>query len=69
MELDIPFRVQAGKTVYLGRLSIQFPDGQIVLGTRLDLSVEDDRDEAVRRAESENGMTLSEVVTDLLRLD
>ena len=63
--VGIPFEVQAHKTVYVGRVLIQFPPGLIDALTKVKVRVEDDRQAAVDRATKEYGVPLTDVVTDL----
>jgi hypothetical protein len=65
-DLHVPFEVQAGKTLYLGRLVIEFPDEQVAWGTRFSIEVEDDRQACVERARTEYGLPLEDVVTGLM---
>ena len=63
--IGVPFEIQAGKTVYVGRILIQFPPGLIDALTEVNVQVEDDRQATMDRAASEYGVALSDVVTDL----
>ncbi len=65
-DIDVPFRVQPGKTVYLGRLVLRFPSGQITAFTMVGFDVENDKFAAVATAEREHGIPLDDVVTDLM---
>ncbi len=63
---DLEFQVQAGRTIYIGRLVLAFPIGWITSFTRFQLNVEDVRATSISGAESEYGVTLSDVLTDLM---
>jgi hypothetical protein len=63
--IGIPFEVQAGKTVYVGRVLVQFPPGLIDALTKVEVQVEDDKQATVDRAREEFGVSLSDVVTDI----
>ena len=65
-QMDVRFDVQAGKTVYVGRLVIEFPPGLITVGRRLHPRVEDAGQASVDRAVQEYGVEPSNVVTDLM---
>lgn len=64
-EIDVPFEVLAGKTVYVGRLVIEFPEGLITTGSGFRVRVEDARSACVQRAENEYGLPLADAVTQL----
>ncbi len=59
---DIQFQVQPGRTIYIGRLVVAFTGRY----SRLTLNVEDARATSISGAESEYGVTLSDVITDLM---
>ena len=63
---DIVFQVQPGRTIYIGRLVLAFPPGRITILTRFQLNVEDARATSISGAESEYGVTLSDVLTSLM---
>jgi hypothetical protein len=65
-EMEARFDVQAGKTVYVGGLVIEFPPGLITLGTPFGMQVADARQACVDRAVKEYAMTLPDVVTGLM---
>ncbi len=63
---DIQFQVQPGRTIYIGRLVLAFPPERINILKRFKLNVEDARATSISGAESEYGVTLSDVITDLM---
>ena len=65
----MPFEIQVRRTVYIGRLAIEFPSGLLIAGARLDIQVEDVKQASVDRAEKEYGVALSDVVTDLMTVN
>ncbi len=67
--IEVPFEVQAHRTVYIGRLVIAFPSGLIAVGTGIHMHVEDVKQTSVDRAEKEHGAALSDVVTDLMTVN
>ena len=65
---DVQFQVQPGRTIYIGRLVAVFPPGRINILTRFRLNVEDARATSISGAESEYGVTLSDVITSLMSI-
>jgi hypothetical protein len=65
-DTNINFRVQAGKNVYLGRLIVEFPPGLLMVGTGFRIVVEDARDSTLDTARQKSGLSLGDVVTDLM---
>jgi hypothetical protein len=65
-EMEVGFDVQAGRTVYLGRLVIEFPPGLLMLGTPFRMQVEDARQACVDGAVKEYAVALPDFVTDLM---
>ena len=64
--IDVLFEVHARRTLYIGRLVIEFPPGLISVDTDLGLQVEDAKQSSVDRVKKDHGVALSEVVTDLM---
>ena len=64
--MNINFSVQAGKTVYLGRLLVEFPPGLLMAGTRVRTVVEDARESTLETARQKSGLSLGDVITDLM---
>ncbi len=65
-ETDVRFRVQPGRTVYVGRVVVEFPPGMLTTFKSFRISVEDAGAASISRAESEYGVSLSNVITDLM---
>jgi hypothetical protein len=63
---DVRFQVQPGKTSYIGRLLIEFPDELISIYTQMRMSVEDAKDAAVAKAEAQSRRKLGDVGTNLM---
>lgn len=64
--MDVRFQVEPGKTSYIGRLLIEFPDELISIYTRVRVSVEDARDASIAKAEARAGRMLGDVATSLM---
>ena len=65
-DMSMNFSVQAGKNVYLGRLIVEFPPGLLMAGTRVRTLVEDARESALDTARQKSGLSLGDVITDLM---
>jgi hypothetical protein len=70
-DIDVPFTVQASKTVYIGRLVIEFPLEQIRggfwgTGTKFSYRVEDVKKETLASVENTYGDVARDAVTDLM---
>lgn len=64
--LNVPFQVQPGRTSYIGRLLVEFPDELISIYTRVRVSVEEAKDATVTKAEARFGKKLGDVTTSLM---
>lgn len=65
-DMNVNFGVQAGKSVYLGRLILEFPPGLLMAGTRVRTLVEDARESTLATARQKSGLSLDDVSTDLM---
>lgn len=65
-DMSMNFSVQAGKNVYLGRLVVEFPPGLLMAGTRVRTLVEDARESTLDTARQKSGLSLGDVITDLM---
>jgi hypothetical protein len=65
-DTNINFRVQAGTNVYRGRLIVEFPPGLLTVGTSFRMSDEDARESTLDTARQKSGLSLGDVVTDLM---
>ena len=65
-DTNINFRVQAGTNVYIGRLIVEFPPGLLAVGRSFRMSVEDAREPTLDTARQKSGLSLGDVVTDLM---
>ena len=65
-DMNMNFNVQAGKNVYLGRLIVEFPPGLLMAGTRVRTLVEDARESTLDTARQKSGLSLCDVITDLM---
>jgi hypothetical protein len=65
---NVYFRVQAGKTVYVGRLVVEFPPGLLSLGTTFRTVVEDARALTLDGARRKYGLSSDDVITDLMKV-
>ena len=65
-DTNINFRVQAGKNVYVGKLIVEFPPGLLAAGTRFRTLVEDARESTLDTARQKSGLSLGDVITDLM---
>jgi len=65
-DMNLNFRVQAARNVYVGRLIVEFPPGFLVVGTRFRAQVEDARESTLEAARQKSGLSLREVATDLI---
>jgi hypothetical protein len=64
--LDWRFQVQPGKTLYIGRLLIEFPDEMISIYTGVRLRAEDQKDTTIAKAEAQSRRKLGDVTTQLM---
>jgi hypothetical protein len=65
-DIDVPFTVYPEKTVYIGRLVIEFPEGLINIGTPISYSIEDAKDQTLASAEKTHGDLVRNAVTELM---
>jgi hypothetical protein len=65
-DMNINFRVQPGKNVYVGRLIVEFPPGLLTVGRGFRTVVEDARDSTLETARQKSGLSLGDVITDLM---
>lgn len=65
-DVDVPFTVYPEKTVYIGRLVIEFPEGLINIGTPISYSIEDAKDQTLASAEKTHGDLVRNAVTKLM---
>lgn len=63
---NVQFRVEPGKTKYLGRLVIEFPPGFITVNTPIKIAVEDAKDKALDSSAQRAGISVKDVATDLM---
>jgi len=64
--MNVNFRAQAAKNVYVGRLIVEFPPGVLVAGARFRVKIEDAMESTLVAARQKSGLSLAEVVTDLM---
>jgi len=64
--IDVPFTVQPAKTVYIGRLIIEFPLEHVRGGTRFSQRVEDAKEHTLALVEETHGEMVSNSITDLM---
>src|SRR2546427_3523128 len=64
--INIKFRVEPGKTTYIGRLLIEFPPGSLKAFTRFKITIEDTKEAALDAAKKRDGFAATDVVTDLM---
>lgn len=62
----LPFTVQPNKTVYIGRIIIEFPPGFINISTGVDIKVEDAREDIMDSVSNQYGISLNNVETELV---
>ena len=62
----LPFTVQPNKTVYIGRIIIEFPPGFIIISTGVDIKVEDTREDIMDSVSNQYGISLNNVETELV---
>ncbi len=65
-DIDVPFTASPEKTVYIGRLVIEFPEGLINIGTLIFYSIEDAKDQTLASAEKTHGDLVRNAVTELM---
>lgn len=65
---NVQFRVQPGKTTYIGRLVVEFPPGFITASTRFLLRVENAKASALDSASRKFGLSGDEAITDLMTI-
>ena len=68
LQTDIGFKVQPNKTVYLGRLKIEFAPSLIYVGTEVKFEVEDVKKSTLVRANKKYGLLLRDVITNLMTI-
>ena len=68
MKTNIQFKVQPGKSTYIGRLVVEYPPGLIHVGTRIQLRVENAKASALDIASRKFGLSGEEVITDLMTI-
>jgi hypothetical protein len=64
--MNVKFRVQAAKNVYVGRLIVEFPPGILMVGARFRTKIEDVKESMLTAARQKSGLSLDDVVTDLM---
>jgi hypothetical protein len=64
--INIKFRVEPGKTTYIGRLLIEFPPGLHTSFTTFKITIEDTKESALDVAKKRDGFAATGVVTDLM---
>jgi hypothetical protein len=70
-DIDVPFMVQPAKTVYIGRLVIEFPDERLTgglwgTGTKFSYRVEDAKEQTLASLENTYGDVVRDAITDLM---
>ncbi len=65
---NIQFRAQPGKTIYIGRLVVEFPPGFITTSTRIQLRVEDAKASTLDAGSKKYGLSGDDVTTDLMTI-
>jgi len=63
---NIQFKVQPGKTIYIGRIAIEFPPGLLTAFTRFQVRVEDAKASALDVGRKKYGLSGDDVTTDLM---
>ncbi len=66
VETYLPFTVKPNKTVYIGRIIIEFPPGFINIFTKVDIKVEDAREDIMASVSNQYGISLKNVETGLV---
>ena len=64
--LNVQFKVETGKTKYLGKLVIEFPPEFLTIGTAYKIMVDDAKEKALEYSEKVAGLSVNDVATDLL---
>lgn len=64
---NIRFKVESGKTKYLGRLVIEFPPEFITVMTQFKIAIEDNKEQALVTVTKKTGLTVINVATDLMK--
>jgi hypothetical protein len=65
-DMNVKFGVQAAKNVYVGRLIVEFPPGVLMAGARFRTKIEDVKESTLTAARQKSGLSLGDVVTDLM---
>lgn len=63
---NIQFKVQPGKTIYIGRIAIEFPPGLLTTFTGFQIRVEDAKTSALDVGRKKYGLSDDDVTTDLM---
>lgn len=63
---NIRFKVESGKTKYLGRLVIEFPPEFLTVMTKFKIEIEDIKEQAIGNVAKKTGLTVRDVATDLM---
>jgi hypothetical protein len=63
---SVYFKVEPGKTKYIGRLVVEFPPGLITITTPVKMTVEDAKEKALDKVSQRAGIAVGDVATDLL---
>ena len=63
---NIQFKVQPGKTIYIGRIVIEFPPGFITAFTGFQIRVEDAKASTLDVGRKKYGLSGDDVTTDLM---
>jgi hypothetical protein len=64
--IDVPFAVQPAKTVYIGRLVIEFPSESVGSGTSFSQRVEDAKEQTLASLKTTYGDMVRNSITDLM---
>jgi len=64
-QINIQFTVEPGKTMYIGRVVVEFPSGVLTVGTPFQLRIEDDRVAAIDNAKRRFGLAGDSIGTAL----
>jgi hypothetical protein len=64
--INVKFRVEPGKTTYIGRLFIEFPQGLLTSYTTFKITIQDTKESTLDVARKSVGFAATDVVTDLM---
>jgi len=65
-DVSIHFKVEPGKTTYIGRLVIEFPPGLTTMATKFKISLENAKDPAIDNAQKNTDLAMKDVSTRLM---